>query len=391
MEPLCSERPKPLLPVAGRTLLDRLLDGLRRAEVDRVVLVVEHQAERIEAAVADLPGLDVVCVRQGEAKGTGHAVAVGALHVEGDALVVVADCLVDPRTLRDLARSTGFAVAVAEVDDAGRYGVLDVRDGRVLGIEEKPERARARTVNTGLYRVPREALDACSALRPSPRGELEFTDVLRDWTTREDGVQAVVARGWLDVGTPWDYLLAHEITLPAESAQHVREGRIGGGGHVEDGVFVRGRLWVEPGGTVRSGTYVDGDVYVSAGADVGPNAYLRGVVFVGNDARVGAATEVKNSILLERARAPHHNYVGDSILGMDSNLGAGTKLANLKLTKSNVRVHWRDQILDTGRRKFGAIVGDRAQTGINASLMPGTILAAGATVAAGAVASGWVE
>ena len=390
MEPLCSEVPKPLLPVAGRSLLERMLDGLRAAEVDRVVLVVEHQAHRIEAAVADLPGLDVVCVRQGEPRGTGHAVAVGAGHVSGDALVVVADCLVDPDTLRDLAAAPGFAVAVAEVEDPTRYGVLAVEGGRVTGVEEKPEAARARTVNTGLYRVPRAALDACAGLSPSPRGELEFTDVLRAWAERGE-VSAVPARGWHDVGTPWDYLLAHEVVLPAESARHVHEGRFGGGGHVEDGVFVRGRLWVEPGGTVRSGTYIEGDVYVSAGADVGPNAYLRGVVFVGREARVGAATEVKNSILLERARAPHHNYVGDSVLGRDCNLGSGTKLANLRFDKATVRVDWRGRILDTGRRKFGAIVGDRAQTGINASLMPGTILAAGASVAAGSVASGWVD
>ncbi len=394
MSPLCTRLPKPLLPVAGRTLLHRMFEGLAAAGVTRVVLVVEHLAESVETEaqrVAPELGLEVVVVRQGEAKGTGHAVAMGATQVSGDALVAVADCLVHPDTLKALAAASGFQVAVATVADPSRYGVLQLDGNRVTGLQEKPERSTAdsNTINTGLYRMPAEALAACAAITPSPRGELELTDVLAAWA-QQGRVQAVQAEGWLDVGNPWDYLAAHEALLPAELAHMLHENAHGGGGHVEPGVVVHGRLWVEPGATVRSGTYIQGDVYVSAGADVGPNAYLRGAVYIGPGARIGGATEVKNSILLAGAKAPHHNYVGDSLLGHDCNLGSGTKIANLKLSDATVRVDWDGFIVDTGRRKFGAVIGDGVRTGINASLLPGTVLGAGVWVGAGKTVGSWV-
>ncbi len=123
---------------------------------------------------------------------------------------------------------------------------------------------------------------------------------------------------------------------------------------------------------------------------IGPNAYLRGPVEIGPGCKVGAASEIKNSILLKGAQAPHHNYVGDSVLGHGCNLGSGTKIANLKTTPGTVKVDWDGARMDTGRRKFGAVVGDQAKTGINASLHPGTVLAAGAVVGAGQVASKWI-
>ncbi|HLF17079.1 MAG TPA: glucose-1-phosphate thymidylyltransferase, partial [Candidatus Thermoplasmatota archaeon] len=165
----------------------------------------------------------------------------------------------------------------------------------------------------------------------------------------------------------------------------------GGPGTIEPGVQVRGRLWVAEGAVVRSGTYVEGDVLVGAGSNVGPNAYLRGPVVLGARCRVGAATEVKASLLLDEAQAPHLNYVGDSVLGPRTNLGAGTKLANLKLTPGNVRATGPVGPLDTGRRKFGACLGPDAKSGINATLQPGTLVGAGALVGAGRVAAGWVE
>jgi bifunctional UDP-N-acetylglucosamine pyrophosphorylase/glucosamine-1-phosphate N-acetyltransferase len=123
---------------------------------------------------------------------------------------------------------------------------------------------------------------------------------------------------------------------------------------------------------------------------VGPNAYLRGPVHIGAKCHVGAATELKASILMEGANAPHLNYVGDSILGPRVNLGAGTKVANLKVTPGTVKATGPNGKLDTGRVKFGVCLGADVKTGINSSLNPGTLVGAGALIGAGVVVSGWV-
>lgn len=393
MWPLATRTPKPLLEVAGRSLLWRMLDALAAAGARACIVVVGHEAAAVTAAAQAWRGaMAVRCVPQGEPRGTGHAVAAAAEHVSEDCLLAMADGVVDAATLVALAANGGFAVAAQRVPDPTKYGALRVKGDRVVGVEEKSDRPSSDLVNTGFYRVPLAALRDCASLKPSPRGELEFTDVLAAWGARGE-VSWTPAEGWRDIGTPWDLLAAHEA-LMGPMMEFLLDGAktgVAGNGLVEEGVHVRGRLFVEAGAVVKAGTYVEGDVYVSAGARVGPNAYLRGPVAVGARAHVGAATELKNTIILAGGHAPHLNYLGDSILGEGCNLGAGTIVANLRHDNAPVRVHHKGKRVDTGRRKFGAIIGDGAKTGINASLNPGTILGPGVLVPAGAAVKGTLE
>jgi len=391
--PLATRTPKPLLQVAGRSLLWRMLDGLAVAGARECIVVVGHGAAQVEAAAMAWRGaMRVRCVPQGEPKGTGHAVAAAAPHVSEDCILAMADGVVAAATLQALANADGFAVAAQEVapGDASRYGALQVQGDKVVGIEEKSAAPSSRLVNTGFYRVPLAAVRACADLRPSPRGELEFTDVLAAWA-KDGKVRWLPAEGWRDVGTPWDLLAAHEALLGPTMDFLLEGAPTGGTGTIEDGVQVRGRLYAEAGAVVKSGTYVEGDAFVGAGSRVGPHAYLRGPVAIGAGCHVGASTEVKASVLLAGAHAPHLNYVGDSVLGEGCNLGAGTAIANLRHDDKPVRVHHKGKAVDTGRRKFGAIVGDGAKTGVNASLNPGTILGPGVLVPAGMAVKGTVE
>ncbi|PID74576.1 MAG: hypothetical protein CSA20_01205 [Deltaproteobacteria bacterium] len=108
--------------------------------------------------------------------------------------------------------------------------------------------------------------------------------------------------------------------------------------------------------------------------EVRQGAYLRGYCLAGKRCVLGHTTEIKHSILFDDAKAGHFAYVGDSILGHDTNLGAGTKLANLRFLAGNVQIRYNGERLNTGRRKLGAILGDGCQTGCNAVTNPGTIL-----------------
>lgn len=394
MWPLATRTPKPLLPVAGRSLLWRMMDALAAAGASDCVVVVHHGAEQVTAAASAWRGaMKVRCVPQGEPRGTGHAVAAAAPHVTQDCLLAMADGLVDPATLAALAEAGGFVVAAQEVADPSRYGALHVAGDKVTGIQEKAAVAASKLVNTGFYRVPLAAVRACADLKPSPRGELEFTDVLGAWA-KDGKVHWIPAQGWRDVGTPWDLLAAHEATLGPWMDFLLDGDNVGGTGTIEDGVHVRGRLYVEAGAIVKAGTYIEGDCFVGPGTRVGPHSYLRGPVALGANCHIGAATELKNTILLDGAHTPHLNYLGDSVVGEGCNLGAGTVVANLRHDDANVLVKGKGVKgvkVDTGRRKFGAIVGDGAKTGVNCSLNPGTLLGPGVLVPAGATVKGTLE
>jgi len=187
---------------------------------------------------------------------------------------------------------------------------------------------------------------------------------------------------WIDVGRPWDLLRANEILMSR------MKGRIQG--TIEDGVRLLGEVVVEKGARIRSGSYIEGPVYISEGCDIGPNCYIRPSTCIGPKCRVGSSVEVKNSIIMAGGHIPHHNYIGDSIIGERCNLGAGTKVANLRFDGMTVKVSFGGNTIDTERRKLGVIMGDDVKTGINSMLDSGTIIWENAIIGPGALARGKV-
>ncbi len=136
------------------------------------------------------------------------------------------------------------------------------------------------------------------------------------------------------------------------------------------------RIQLESDVKVEPGAYIAGPAIIGEGTQVRQGAYIRGKVITGKNCVIGHSTEIKNSVLLEKSKAGHFAYIGDSILG-EVNLGAGTKLANLKITNTEIIVSGKSKKYNTGLRKFGAILGDGVQTGCNSVTMPGTIMSKG--------------
>jgi len=137
------------------------------------------------------------------------------------------------------------------------------------------------------------------------------------------------------------------------------------------------KLDIGKGALIEGGALIKSPAILGDCTEVRQGAYLRGYCLTGKKCVVGHTTEVKHTIFLNDAKAGHFAYLGDSILGQDANLGAGTKFANLKFLGGNVSIRTKEGLVDTGRRKFGAILGDSAQTGCNSVTNPGTIIGKG--------------
>jgi bifunctional UDP-N-acetylglucosamine pyrophosphorylase/glucosamine-1-phosphate N-acetyltransferase len=371
MMPLTAHRPKVLLPAGGTSLLGTVLDRVSEAGIDEATVVVGYGGKAVRETVGDGSewGLDIDYAVQDPPKGTGDALACAGPFDE-DVLVVNGDVLVPPAGIRAVAEADGWAVAGATVDDPAAYGVLDVEDGALAGLQEKPSDPASDRVNAGVYRVPADVGDRLEALETSERGEVELTDALRDEAEGGDRPGVVPVDDWLDVGRPWDLLAAADRVLGGHEARVL--------GEVEDGASLRGPVHVAEGARVRDGAYIEGPVHVGPGSDVGPNCYVRPSTVLEGDNRVGNAVEIKNSVLCRGATVGHHAYVGDSVLGDDVNLGAGTKVANLRHDGASIRVTTGDEVVDSGRRKLGVILGPEAKTGINTSLNVGVVLGPGA-------------
>ncbi len=136
----------------------------------------------------------------------------------------------------------------------------------------------------------------------------------------------------------------------------------------DDKIFLGSGVVVEPGALIK------GPTVIGSYSEVRQGAYIRGKCIVGSHCVVGHTTEIKNSIMLDGAKAGHFAYIGDSILGKNVNLGAGTKLANLKMNRKEIKIKLPDEELETGLRKLGAILGDDTELGCNSVTNPGVLM-----------------
>jgi bifunctional UDP-N-acetylglucosamine pyrophosphorylase/glucosamine-1-phosphate N-acetyltransferase len=232
---------------------------------------------------------------------------------------------------------------------------------RVTDLAEKVPNPAGDLVNAGAYLLDPGIFGLLESIGRSERGEYEITDAL-SVLIREGKVTGYPMAFWLDVGHPWDLLEANAMLLAGRPFE--REGT------VEPGAVLEGDVGVGPGSVIRTGTVIEGPCVIGRDCRIGPHAYIRGATSVGNDCHVGHCSEVKNSILLPGTKVPHFNYVGDSIIGSSCNLGAGTKIANLRNDRAPVHACGRN----TGRVKFGAVVGDGVSFGINCSVNAGTVV-----------------
>lgn len=374
MRPLTATAPKPALPVAGKPLFVHCLEDAIAAGASDVVVVVGYEADAVRDILAerDWP-VPVETVEQAAQRGTADAVRCASASLRAEPFVVLnGDALYDRASLADLYDADA-AVGSHRVDNPSSYGVLRVDDGRVHAVIEKPDDPPSDLVNAGAYVLPAAALDWLDVAE-SDRGELELTDVLQRACETVD-VRAIPFDRWLDVGRPWELLAANEWRV-AELDRAIA-------GSVSEDAELRGDVVVEAGATVEPGVVIEGPAYVGAGSHVGPNAYVRGATYLGPDTRVGHGVEVKNSVVMAGSAVPHLTYLGDSVLGTDVNLGAGTTVANLRHDDAPVEITVKGDRVSTGRRKFGIVCGDGVKTGINCTINVGVVLSTDATVGPG--------
>ena len=139
-------------------------------------------------------------------------------------------------------------------------------------------------------------------------------------------------------------------------------------------------IWVAKDAVVFPSAYLSGPLIIDRGAEVRHCAFIRGSAIVGKNAVVGNSVELKNCVLFDGVQAPHYNYVGDSILGYKAHMGAGSITSNVKSDKTLVVVKQPGAPIETGRKKFGAILGDHVEVGCNSVLNPGTVIEPHASV-----------
>lgn len=375
MRPLTYTRPKVMLPLANKPILEHLLVEMQKVGILDFYLIVGYHADIIKNyfGQGERWGLNIHYIDQIHQLGTADALRMVDGVINENFIMANGDILVHHHDLVKLVASSDNTICVIELPDVTGLGVIEGQAGRVTRILEKMADPPSHLANSGLYLFTPAIFDAIRQTNKSPRGEYEITDSIQILIDSGTPVRYQDISRWLDLSYPWDLLGANEAVMTDLKPQ--------GLGEIEANVMIKGPVSVGKGTIIRSGSYIVGPVIIGENCEIGPHCYIRPSTTIGDNCHIGASVEVKNSIIMSGSKLPHLNYVGDSVIGENCNLGAGTKIANLKLDKQNIRVNG----IDTKRRKLGAILGDKVETGINASINVGTVIGNNTFIGPGAL------
>jgi glucose-1-phosphate thymidylyltransferase len=362
-----------MLPAGNRPILEYVFDALVEAGLDRIVVVVGYKRDRVQNHFGPAyRGVELTYVTQEKQLGSGHALLQARAEVSGPVLVVNGDRLIDGETVRSVIDHYETdpetpALSVLERQDASHYGAVDLRDGDLVSIVEKPDTDEYRLINGGIYAFSESIFDEIEAT-PRADGELALTDTIARLIDH-DRVRAVKTEGmWVDATYPWDLLaVAREV---------LARGRVTEQGDGE-GVWVADSAHVHEDATLQAPVVVGPDCEVAAGTVLGPNTAL------GDNVTVGPNATVQNSVLDVDTRVDAGATLVDTVTGQDVTLGVETVVPG---GPADVQVNthvFEDQAL-------GAVFADRVRTRGNVSVSPGTLVGPGATLHAGVHAFGHI-
>lgn len=359
LSPLTNTRPKPMLPVANRPLLEYVLEAIIDAGIEDVIFVVGYRQERIRNHFGDGDewGVSIRYVEQRNQLGTGHAIVQVENVVDGPFLVLNGDRVIDPSIIehvRDAGESP--TLAITRVNFPSTFGVVEVEGDRLASIEEKPlDPSPSAQINAGVYCFD-ESIFSAIKQTPTVDGEYPITATL----DRLEDVRVIRYDGtWLDVTYLWDLVQVNAIRVE------------------EDGFDCEES-------TQRSGSQVAQDTVLGTGSVVGTNATIRGGTSIGENVRIGAGAVIGQSVVLADVEIGAGTILDDCVVGANAKLGGNVTVAS---GPSDVVVEGtvHEDV------PLGAVIGDNVEIGAGAVLAPGTIIGDGARIAAGVRLSGCVE
>jgi len=383
MHPLTYTRPKVMLPIANKPILEWNLINAMKSGITDFIFIVGYKSEMVRNYFQDGSNWDVSIeyINQGKPLGTGHAISVVEPFIEKDFLILSGDTFLGSLDIQNV-RKQSMSMGLCTVDHPEEYGIVKTENDAVVKIFEKMNEPFSNLINAGIYHFQKEIFPFLKQIKLSKRGEYELTDAI-NLVAKEMKINAVLVNQWRDIGYPWDLLEANREIVT--DINPIREGLI------EKFATIHGAVSIGKNTRVMNGSYIEGPVVIGENCKIGPNCYIRPYTSIGDGCHIGAASEIKNSVIMNHTNIPHHNYIGDSIIGQGCNLGSGTKVANLRLDKKNVVVTHGNKKIDTKRRKLGVIMGDNVQTGINASLNVGSIIGNDVFIGPGTIVDGLIR
>ncbi len=372
--PLSEGRHKSTISLCGKPIILWTIEGLVRAGIKDIVVV--QSARRDVEAVLSSHSVDASLkfVVQKKPEGMGAAVMLVEDMVDDHFFVLNPNHVDADRLLYSMVRKLKSTDADAvlsgvETREPWNYGVLALDESnKPVGVVEKPEKGKqpSNLRVLGIYLLSRKFFEYHRDVKPH---HYSFEDALTKMLGKENAELVISEEEMLSLKYPWHLFDLVKRILDKRFNETVLHENA----DVSDRAVVEGKVIVEEGARIFENAVIRGPCYIGRDVIVGNNSVVRDYTTLEPQVIVGANAEVTRSIFLEGAHV-HAGFFGDTVLGENSRIGAGTVFANVLLSRKNVVVNVKGSDVDTGRRKLGGIVGSNTRIGVNCSIMPGKLI-----------------
>ncbi len=354
LRPFTVTRPKVMISIAGKPVIQYVIEALAANGILDIVIVVGYHREQIFDYIntGEQFGVHITYVTQERQLGTAHALQQVKDVVNEQFMLLPGDNLIEPATIRELVNLEPDAMLVKKVGNASRYGVVTIEGGMVKGMVEKPGDGGSGIVNTGIYVLSRQIFEAIE-------NQLDIPDILNSLVERGRSIRALESDGaWLDIVYPWDILSLNDAVLRGLPARL--------GGTVEAGTELRGMVSVGRESVIRSGSYITGPVIIGEHCDIGPNVCIRPATSIGHNVVIAPFSVIENSVIGDDTVIGPASLVQDSVIDkgciIKAHLSACSGAADIKINDEYQQVI------------TGAMLGVRCVIGSSVVAQPGTII-----------------
>ena len=337
VRPLTRSRPKAMIPVANRPIIEYVIDALLKNGIRDIVVVVGYRKEQVTRFLNGL-GVPIDVVVQEKQLGTAHALQCAESKINGDFLVLPGDNYNDSQSIARI-KDTPNAILVKEHPNPSNFGVVLLKNGLVTEIVEKPEHSPSFMVSTGIYSLKKSFFSHI-------RGN-DITDAISEMIQAGEQIQAVPADDWQDAIFAWDLLKMNRRLL--KNIPMAREG------------------------TASRQTIIQGPVNIGRGTTIGPNTVITGPVVIGNDCTIGPnCCIMPDTSIGSRVTLDPFTFIGDTIIMDDTAIGSHSRIIDTVVGErctlaDHTSVSTAAGLMDiegcTIRSEFGAILGDNMASG----------------------------
>jgi len=337
VRPLTRSRPKAMIPVANRPIIEYVIDALTKNGIRDIVVVVGYRKEQVTRFLNGL-GVPIEVVVQEKQLGTAHALQCAESKIKGDFLVLPGDNYIDPQSIARI-RDTPNAILVKEHPNPSNFGVVLLNNGQVTDIVEKPEHSPSFMVSTGIYSLKKSFFSHIQGT--------DITDAISGMIRAGEQIQAVPADDWQDAIFAWDLLKMNRRLL--KSLPMAREGTS------SRQTIIQGPVSIGKGTTIGPNTVITGPVVIGNDCTIGPNSVIMPYTSIGSRVNLDPFMMIGNAIIMDDTTIGSHSRIIDTVIGERCNLADHTSVSTaaglMDIEGCSIR------------SEFGAVFGDNITSG----------------------------